>query len=224
MEHIAIYLNNKKKIDLDTNTLLNPGVGGTEYMFVLLYFLLKSKFNITFFSTNEISLDHVNISILVNDISEAIDKADCGVNVFIARDLDLLSSANKIQLTNFKYIAWAHNYQSYDMLEFIANSPNVVRNICVGREQYELLRGHRIFLKSDYIFNCIPVNSYDVFTEKKENIVCFVGNLSPNKGFDILAKEWKKVVKKVPSAQLYVIGSGKLYDDNIKLGRLNLAE
>ena len=35
---------------------------------------------------------------------------------------------------------------------------------------------------------------------------------------------WPDVVKQVPDAQLYVIGSGKVYDENAKLGKYNIAE
>lgn len=40
----------------------------------------------------------------------------------------------------------------------------------------------------------------------------------------ILAKSWKKVLAKVPDAQLYIIGSGKLYNRNSHLGKFGIAD
>jgi glycosyltransferase involved in cell wall biosynthesis len=43
------------------------------------------------------------------------------------------------------------------------------------------------------------------------------------KGFHRLAKVWPEVINKFPDAQLEVIGSGKLYDRNQKLGKWGMA-
>ena len=41
-----------------------------------------------------------------------------------------------------------------------------------------------------------------------------MGGLRVTKGFHILAKVWKEVVKEVPDAELHVMGGSKLYDEN----------
>ena len=55
-------------------------------------------------------------------------------------------------------------------------------------------------------------------------IVTYVGSLTKGKGFHVLAKEWKNILKAVPDAELYVLGSGKLYDNKAELGEYGLAE
>jgi glycosyltransferase involved in cell wall biosynthesis len=60
--------------------------------------------------------------------------------------------------------------------------------------------------------------------ENKEQIVTYVGALIPTKGFHKLAKVWKNILKKVPTAKLQVIGDGKLYNKNAVLGPHGIAE
>ena len=55
--------------------------------------------------------------------------------------------------------------------------------------------------------------------------VVYVGALIPSKGFDVLASIWKKIVSRVPQAQLYVLGGGDLYGkQGYVSGRYGLAE
>ncbi|MPM92546.1 D-inositol-3-phosphate glycosyltransferase [bioreactor metagenome] len=54
--------------------------------------------------------------------------------------------------------------------------------------------------------------------------VTYTGSLVPSKGFHVLAKEWKHIIKKVPNAKLNIIGSGKLYDRNSRMGKYGIAE
>lgn len=51
-----------------------------------------------------------------------------------------------------------------------------------------------------------------------------MGALIPEKGFLILAKMWKYILKKVPMARLQVIGGGNLYSRNCSLGRMGIAD
>ena len=55
-------------------------------------------------------------------------------------------------------------------------------------------------------------------------IVTYVGSLVPAKGFHRLAQIWPEVISKVPNAELYVIGNGKVYDRNAKLGKYGISQ
>lgn len=81
------------------------------------------------------------------------------------------------------------------------------------------------------IFNGYPIDSFH--TKYRNSLqpfktrcheVTYLGSLVDFKGFHILAKAWKNVIKAVPDAHLNVIGGGKLYDRNQKLGNYGLAE
>ena len=86
------------------------------------------------------------------------------------------------------------------------------------------------YKKSDYIYNCFDIDEDTIaavrnnsFSERK-NIVTYIGSIVPAKGFHILAKAWPEIEKSVPDAQLYVIGSGQLYDRDAVMGSFNIAE
>lgn len=59
---------------------------------------------------------------------------------------------------------------------------------------------------------------------KREHNVCYIGSLHPAKGFQFLAQAWPKVLKEVPDANLFIIGSGKLYGRNAQLGKWGIAK
>ena len=101
---------------------------------------------------------------------------------------------------------WSHNYESIIGSKYASGCKFLKRNLCVGKEQYDRLRDHKVFEKSAYIYNCLDFSPYKSRDIKKKNIVTFIGGLRVTKGFHILAKVWKEVVKEVPDAELHVMG------------------
>ena len=51
-----------------------------------------------------------------------------------------------------------------------------------------------------------------------------MGGLRVTKGFHILAKVWKEVIKEVPDAELHVMGGAKLYNQNATTGGYGIAD
>jgi glycosyltransferase involved in cell wall biosynthesis len=105
----------------------------------------------------------------------------------------------------------------------LSNNSQVQRVIFVGDDQRMRAIDHSVFRKSSTIFNSSTGN-YETCEAEKENVVVYLGALVERKGFHILAKAWGNVRKQIPDAQLYVLGSGALYDRQQKLGPLALAE
>jgi len=119
---------------------------------------------------------------------------------------------------------WAHNYSGHKVLKACVECPNIVRYLCVSREQYEQLRDEPVFAKADYIFNAAVTQRYPTAIEpSSENNVFYMGSLIETKGFHVLARQWKDIVAKVPGAKLHVIGSAQLYDRATVLGSMGLA-
>lgn len=69
-----------------------------------------------------------------------------------------------------------------------------------------------------------PSKSFEARPLPDEYSVTYTGSLVDGKGFHVLAKAWKMVLSKVPNAQLYVIGNGRLYNRNSKLGPLGVSD
>lgn len=236
MIKVAFYIDNGNIKNIDCRNVLNgnPGIGGTEYMIILISYLLSIRDNdidVVLISSSEGIYPAGLRCQNAKDIYGGYDVARReGCIYYIYKHVPELVSnkcfVNKLHIDT-KLIPWCHNFCDYKSLRFYANSKYTARIIAVGKEQMELYRDHKAFLKSDYIYNCVPFVSQGQSLEetfKRKNIVTYIGSLVPEKGFGYLAKAWKTVLKEIPDAELYVIGSGKLYNNNATLGKWGIAE
>jgi len=221
-----LFFNNSKINNIEEIKNGNPGIGGSEYLVLqLFYYLYKidpTKFRLITSDNNLKGKDviHINDSteIVDNLVENNIDKL-----IFIPKDLgnDFYENLN---LNKIKCIAWVHNYINYKLIDTLKNNECIKKVVFVGKQHYECYIDDELIKKSTYIYNMVNyVETEYVNPEKKENIVTYVGSLVKAKGFHRLAKVWKKVIKKVPDAKLYVVGSGKLYDSKSELGSYNIA-
>lgn len=237
MNKVAFYLDNERIVSVDCSDILsgNPGIGGTEYMIIVISYLLATRNNglnvKTFTRKHGHFPDGYNYEV-VGDFISAVNKAvEEGFDYFIFKhDASLIKSGvlNNID-SNIKLIVWDHVFVCYWELDYYDRNPNIFKIVYVGREMYDLYRDHRSFRKSCYIYNCIhldgiPEKVYRHPFSKRKNVVVYVGGLLPYKGFHLLAEAWPKILSSVPDAELYVIGTGRLYDKNIEMGEYGLAE
>lgn len=237
MKKVAFYLENASISSVDCSGILqgNPGIGGTQYMIILISYLLWLRNNgleVKTYSTSKglfpVGYDYS----IVRNFNEAVDKAcDEGFDCLIFRhDADLITSGALDGVDrNIKLIVWDHVFVCYWELDYYASNPQVYKIINVSREQTDLYRDHKAFEKSFYIYNCLNLEGTREMVlgnpfEKRKNVVTYVGSLVPYKGFHLLAQAWPIILRQVPDAELYVIGSGRLYDKNVKLGRFGIAE
>lgn len=226
---IGFYFNDSGFSNLDLSEPFNGnnGVGGTQYCFLMLAeALIKySNYQVVFYHYNENrfpfgvkcrkikSREEILDYIESDNIDFIVFKAE-GINEFI----------NGLSKINVHAIAWAHNFiYAKEINEYYHNS-TISRVIFVGHEMYDLYIDHPVIQKSQYIFNMFDSRSFEMRQVPKKHIVTYTGSLVPAKGFHLLAKVWKRILKSVPDAQLYVIGNGKLYDRNSELGEYGIAQ
>ncbi len=222
----------KDGLDCSNITQGNPGMGGTEYEFLIVSYLLQQRDNgiePVLFTRSSLTTPHKHVIPVgggnLQILCDLCVENGVGLLVINQREFDdhiFGKYADKLSL-----ILWAHNTMSYDMLTQVAKLPYVKRIVCCGREMLELFRDHPVSLKSTYAYNVFPIREAAWYREKidfsdNHNVV-YMGMLGQYKGFHVLAMAWKEVLKQVPDAQLYVIGSGKLYDKNAPLGKYGLA-
>jgi glycosyltransferase involved in cell wall biosynthesis len=128
-----------------------------------------------------------------------------------------------------RIIVWCHNFCTFENLSLFSKESRFAKLITVGREQMDLYRDHPAYEKSDYIFNCVPFPQrykerllQKPFSKRDHNVV-YLASLVPAKSFHVLAEVWPYVLKCIPDANLYVIGSGKTYFKDAKLGEYGIA-
>ena len=229
MLKVAFYFDNTSIADRDCSVLDkgNPGIGGTEYLFFATPYELQKRYHniisVILLTTKDMSLPKEMLCYAVGDINDAI--AFCSnrnINIFVVRNL------NGIQTKlprNFNVVIWAHNFIDRKILNKYARNPNIAKIVNVSREQLDNYRDNKAFLKSCYIYNWMYLENnkekHIPFAERN-NEVTYIGSLIPSKGFHLLAKVWKEVIRNVPNAHLNVIGNGCVYGES-KLGKYNIA-
>jgi glycosyltransferase involved in cell wall biosynthesis len=233
---VAFYLENAEiaEVDLRDPEKGNPGIGGSEYMIVMIANELSKRYG----KLMEISILAADISRLpaasrahrAATFEEAVEQAarDCiDILIFhpkydrVAERISTLES----HLT-LKGIAWAHNFLSADDWDLLERSKSIAAVVNVGREQLDFYRDHPLFYKSTVIHNCLDCSAFNHSTPsgRTHSRVVYMGSLVEYKGFHLLAQVWRKIVAEVPYAELHVVGSGRLYRRDNTLGRWGIAE
>tara|TARA_B100000242_G_C43039716_1_gene484975 strand:+ start:99 stop:1418 length:1320 start_codon:yes stop_codon:yes gene_type:complete len=235
---IAFYCANKHlpEIDFSEPYSGNPGCGAAEYLHIAIPFMLDnfySKLMKTVIIADEVDKLPPNIeSYKVNHgVVEAASLAksiECDVFVFRPRmqeEDNILSHLESIQLKSVGRAALTPNY---DHLIKMGKSNYFKALICVGKNQFNHLIDSPVSKKIVQINNCISdkligqITNKPIFDKRKD--VVFMGSLMPQKNFHYLASVWNQISKKIPEANLHVIGSSKTYGIKENLGKFGLAE
>lgn len=233
---ISFYLDCKSIpniVNFEELIIANPGIGGTEYAILTIAYLLslkKEQYQISLYTTSNNTFAEKFEICHIKDLIDAAEQAAINKDDFLIfrhapyPNLDKLAAIK----TTTKYIVWCHNFASKKWLNQYIKIPNLGRIINVGQEELDLYRDHKAYQYSDYIYNGVFIDDIKKYKNipqysSRKNIVTYIGNLKQEKGFHVLAKAWKDVLKEIPDAELNVIGSAQLYDRNVKLGKYGIA-
>ena len=204
----------------------NPGIGGTEYATISLATELAKnpELDVYVFSNIHLNLDFRLSQIEVSNLEEAMMLPIVSNQFLIFRPrIDPESTfLDALELTKAKLIAWMHVTPSPKHLRILAGSSRVMGVVALGNRQFLSWLDNPVSRKTVVIQNGqYPATRKSVSQES--NIVTYLGALVPQKGFHIVAKAWPLIIKKIPHLTLHVIGSGSLYNDNLKMGTLQKA-
>ena len=163
---VAFYLENAEISDVDLRypEKGNPGIGGSEYLTVMI--------------ANELSKRYgklIDVSILAADIcrlpascrarhaatfQEAAEQAarDC-IDILIFGSASGGALAERISSLEshptLKGIAWVHSFLSANEWDLLERSRSIAAVVNVGREQLDFYRDHPLFYKSTVIYNSV---------------------------------------------------------------------
>ena len=237
MKKIAFYFDNSAIKETDCSEALygNPGIGGTEWLFVVISTLLANRDNDieVLLYTTAIGKFPIGIkNVVVRNLSEAVVLADnIGFDYLVIKHLadNVTNRSLDVRMRHLRIICWCHVFVCHWELDYYEKNDIISKVVFVGREMYDLYRDHRIYHKATFIYNCVPIgNTRNLISQfpydKRGNVVVYVGSLVPFKGFHLLAQAWPKILQQIPDAELYIIGSGRLYDKNSHLGEWGIAE
>jgi glycosyltransferase involved in cell wall biosynthesis len=197
---------------------LNPGVGGTEFVTIILAFALakeREDYEVYLWSEVTLKLEKPpkNLKqILTKEVPFPNSKLFNSANtIFICSDGVLQRQKFSNKLIKCKIINWLHHPFlipfDYKTLKFSAH-------VSVGVYQYF---SNNLWYKPHlHIYNLLNIKlfnllKYKFFKPNKSFRLVFLGALIPAKGFHHVAKAWLEIKKKFPNAHLDVIGSTQTY-------------
>jgi len=225
---IELIDNKIDDVDLSTPENGNPGIGGSEYLFVLLARYLQqaaTDIEITCYHYGKAILPEGIHKVIVQEELEVIKRASAdGMDILIHQVRKGESWYEELNKANVSAIAWAHVYPENDEMGFITRCDSVKRIVFVGKEEYDAYIDHDIIERSVFIYNMINTQREIPPRNVKAPVVTYVGSLVPAKGFHVLAEIWPWILKKMPDAQLNIIGTGKVYDRRAILGKYGIAQ
>lgn len=220
--------NVKDNIDLERVKMGNPGMGGTEFQMLLLVWYLSEQDeenSYALLSTTEIKPSaHCETYTVCNFEEALILYAQREADFFVLNYLRDEVQRNQLKKYKVNVIAWPSVFLYKNQLDYLADCEQVKWVVWVSRQHADRYLDHRIIWKSSYIYNGFYIpDVYKSLERKKSHIVTWVGGIYPQKGFHYLARIWQGVVRAVPDAELYVCGSGNLYQ-HTQLGSYGIAE
>lgn len=133
----------------------NPGIGGTQFEFVLLAYYLSQdeRYEVIIFHMNENYYPERCQHNVVNDFEEAVKNASLmNVDCFICQS-NLQNIVDYLEKYNQKAILWAHNFMRPHMIRYLAKCTYVTKIICVGDFEYKYVS---LFTRKAYlIYNMV---------------------------------------------------------------------
>jgi glycosyltransferase involved in cell wall biosynthesis len=228
---VLFYIDNSglESVDLSNPKKGNPGIGGTEYATLLLASLIASEGVDVTISTSCPSRLPSNVNqVVIPKISKVVEFAAKKNFILVTRVKQFDNSELLLAARNWsrlKLIIWMHLQPTWEQMSVLSQEVAVKSVVCLGFHQYLDLIDHKLREKATVIgYPMIPYNIHPIPRKKLYGKAVFVGALVPQKGFHLLADIWAKVKERIPEATLDVIGSGALYNRNLKLGPRQLAE
>ena len=231
---VAFYLDNQNivKRNLDNVEDGNPGIGGSQYMQLLVAHCLAECYKdleIVMYTTAKQQFPKGITVKQVSGLKEAlVSMKQDRCRVFILSNWyedtgDGTETLRLIERHKIRTIIWAHLFMNYEQYVFIGSCKYIRLYVCLGKQQLEMLRGLKIYKKATYINYVLPPVHMPRRNQERK-IVVYVGAMYSFKGFHILAKHWKEIRARVKDAELWVLGSANLYRDNVVLGKYKIAE
>ena len=220
----------EETLDCRRPDLGNPGLGGTQYCFLMLMYFypqMNPDDELTVFrlkreKTGSILPEFDNLKIVECDSLDYFASQCNRFDVVLINFSFALEFLKKTNDPKIKLIVWVHNWIRGEILKTLASNPIVKRVIFLGQEHYERYIDDPIIKKADVVENMYYFGKKS--SRRESYNVVFTGGLIPAKGFHYLAKSWKHIIYKVPEANLFVVGGQRIYGGHKKLGPLQIAE
>ena len=221
---LAFFLDNRgiaERGGLSDPRLGNPGIGGTEFAFLAVVAQLAAEGSLQplLLLTAPQSIDGIpaTCTAVVDSLGTALQAAGEGGSqalVFRPGFADR-SDWQALETSPLPLIAWLHNLGCHDQARYEA-LPALWRWVLVSGAQLDFFRHSRLAQRAVVIPNPVAVppawrqpRTLEKAAAAKD--LAYVGAITPFKAFDRLARQWPRIARACPDAQLRVFGGADLY-------------
>ena len=214
-KRICFYIDNSyiSEIDFSRIEFENPGIGGTEFVFLKDAVLLKKNGYdvVLILAKNPIKKEFIPTPFVCIDdkISACQWAQDNHFDIIVFRD------APKINYSNFKniyFLCWFHNWPSKKRVKYLLSKHHNVRAIFVSKTLFNLYATNlNVNKKSYYIYNPLTKSDNDLIIRNPSSRFAFIGSIVPGKGLHRLLEQIPNIRKRIPDMELTIIGSSTLY-------------
>ena len=131
-----LFLGNSKLNKIENVKQGNPGIGGTEYLVLQLFYYLNCTRKDVFLITNDQNLKGRNILYFEHSVMEQLTKQTIKTLILIPKNLtsEFYSELNK---KGISCIAWVHNYISYSVINELSKNDCIKKVVFVGKQHYD---------------------------------------------------------------------------------------
>lgn len=223
---VGLFINQIAIDDFDDFLTSNPGIGGTEYMTLALAISLSltNKYDVVLY-TREYSNSPRGVSVKkVNDVVESLldfDSVYGGIFILCPRGP---RDASFAALNQTRIIIWNHCELKKKVLDTLYRRSEIRASVALSEGQMSRISTSRIRKITTIIGHFISTNDQALKNKKDHHEVCYIGSIYPFKHLDLLTRAWPSIVKKIPDARLYVIGTSKVYNENANVGNMQIAD
>jgi len=233
---IAFYLPFGSKADSVDLTALNrgnPGVGGTQYLFLLTVSRLNVRYgsgSAVLYSDRLFAVGSEDVpTSTVGGLEEAILLARAQQVDYLVVNGRLLTVENLSILSKSRVplVAWAHNTVGPTAARIASSCPSIARIVCVSEAQWESMRDSICFPKCTFINNGLAEGylTAGIVSDYSRPEAVYVGSLYPQKGVHNLLRIWRKVNSEVPEATLKIIGGAQIWGSSeVRVGPMGVAD
>lgn len=231
---IAFYLpmnnvrSNMRNADLDEG---NPGLGGTQYLFLLTVKHLNQKHggHYALLLTNEgFCFDDKEVPYkTANSEHEAVKYCENNKIEVLTINANVIDVVDKSAFdTSVRIFIWAHNTLTWKRQLIAHTTDSIERVICVSERQYLNMADTPCYKKCTYINNIIPEKFYEraTLTDYSSPSAVYIASIMPQKGVHNLLSIWKYVERALPEANLYIFGGSNIWNQNKELGSIGVAD
>lgn len=178
----------------------NPGIGGTQFLIWSVSCGLSERNNgldVILFTKGKAKFPRHLTCVEVQSSIKCIKKcSEMNIDYLVLRSpiihTDVFDAIDRYKVNT---ILWAHNFENYRSLVASRKSKYVKKNICVSKEQMDLLLDTELYNKSAIIYNGIWFDEYNYKDHNGGNKICYIGNLYPSQKWSIARCQhyWSRV-------------------------------